>query len=71
MQIQSLQLSTVFISVLPVFPVTLLLICPSGVHSCVSCLLAMLFSNAYKIMTGGIVGSCGSFAFIVLQASKE
>lgn len=23
--------------------------------------LAMLFSNAYKIMTGGIVGSCGSF----------
>lgn len=60
-QIWSLQLSTVFISVLSVLPVMLLLICPSGVHSCLSCLLAMLFSNAYKIMTERIVGSCGSF----------
>lgn len=60
-QIRSLQPSTVFVICFPIFPVMLLLVCPSGVRSCVSCPLAMLFSNAYKIMTGGIVGSCGSF----------
>lgn len=45
----------------PYFQLRCCFLFPSEVHNCVSCLLAMLFSNAYKIMTGGIVGSCGSF----------
>lgn len=75
LQIPSLQMTTGFCPVLCIFAVILLLICPLGVHSCVKVAVllvtfAVLFSNAYAIITGEVVGLSWQLAFLVFQGSK-